>query len=185
MFVLLLFVNCKDDTVVSSIQIQGSSTKVLEAEGTSFTLNFTSPSDWVATSSQAWCTISPSSGVAGQASLNVQVEENLTSSPREATITFTAGSLTESVLLSQSTHDGASFIRITHSSTQFPTPLLSGSSPIATIHWGDGNQDKYDASLVHDYTQDETHHLTLVVYDATQVEIPTLDRVTEIDLSEF
>ena len=150
MFVLLLFVNCKDDTI-SSIQIQGSTTRTLEAEGTSFIIDFTSPSDWVATSSQSWCTLSSSSGVAGQASLNVQVADNLTRLPREAIITLIAGNLTQSVFVSQSTHEGANFVRITHLSTQFPTPLLCGSSPVATIHWGDGKHDKYDASLFHDY----------------------------------
>mgnify|MGYP001401642853 CR=1 FL=1 len=57
--------------------------------------------NWTATSSQSWCTLSPSSGEAGTKQITVAATENTTNDTREAVITVTAGSLSKQIKVTQ------------------------------------------------------------------------------------
>ncbi len=182
----LLLSSCKDnDAIDPRIQLKTPTTMLIEAKSGEVNLIFHSPKDWTASSDQEWCTLSTTTGAMGDASIVATVEENLTSSVRESIITLLADNLTQTVQISQASHAGASFIRITHSSNKFPVPILTGESFEATIHWGDGQQDKYTEELTHDYVEKQPYHLTMVVWGAEKVKIPSLKDVTEIDFTEF
>ena len=64
-------------------------------------LDIKSNVDWIATSSQSWCTLSTSSGEAGTKQITVAVTENTTNDNREAVITVTAGSLSKQIKVTQ------------------------------------------------------------------------------------
>jgi endoglucanase len=57
---------------------------------------------WTATSSEAWCTITPASGEPGTKQLNVEVQANAGDGARQSTITITAGKLSKQVIVKQS-----------------------------------------------------------------------------------
>ena len=182
----LLLSSCKDnDEIEPRIQLKTPVTMQLEAMGGEVNLNFHSPKNWTASSNQEWCTLSTTTGVMGDASIVANVEENLAVSTREAIITLMADGLTQMVQISQTGYAGANFIRITHSSNKFPMPILTGKAPEATIYWGDGQHDQYNKELTHDYAHKQEYHLTMVVWEAEKVEIPTLKDVTELDFTEF
>lgn len=187
LFIALLFVGCNNnDAIPPHIQLKSPTPLLTEAEGGEFTIQFHSPKDWQASSDQSWCTLLSSTGMAGEGSLVVRVEENLTTTPREAFVTLSAEGMSQMVQVSQSTYAQVSFVRITHASNRFPLPLLMGESPSATIHWGDGQKDTYTTdSLVHEYAHKQEYHLTMVVWGSDKVEIPTLKDVSEIDFSDF
>ena len=188
LFIALLFVGCNNnDAIPPHIRLKSPTPLLTEAEGGEFTIQFHSPKDWQASSDQSWCTLLSSTGMAGEGSIIVRVEENLTTTPREAFVTLSAEGMSQMVQVSQSTYAQASFVRITHASNRFPLPLLMGESPSATIHWGDGQKDTYttDSLLVHEYPQKQEYHLTMVVWGSDKVEIPTLKDVSEIDFSDF
>ncbi len=56
---------------------------------------------WSVLISEEWCTVSPTSGVAGNSSIEVSVTENTTVNPREATLTVTAEGLVQQVKIKQ------------------------------------------------------------------------------------
>ncbi len=55
---------------------------------------------WTASSSQSWCTVSPTSGT-GNGTLTVTATENTGTSSRSATVTLTSGELTKTVTVEQ------------------------------------------------------------------------------------
>ncbi len=75
-------------------------------EAGSGTVKFTSNTDWTATPSESWVTVSPTSGSASDQSvtLTVACEANADTEARTATVTITAGGATKTVTITQ---DGA------------------------------------------------------------------------------
>lgn len=72
------------------------------AAGGSKTVNVTSTSDWSAVSSQSWCKLSLASGAKGETSVSISADEyDGTESSRSAIVTFTMGSITRELLISQ------------------------------------------------------------------------------------
>ena len=65
------------------------------------TLAIKSNLSWTATSSESWCTVSPSSGEAGTHQLAVAVTANASGGQREAVIAIKAGSLSKEVKIKQ------------------------------------------------------------------------------------
>jgi hypothetical protein len=58
-------------------------------------------SDWTAVSNDAWITVSPSSGGVGIQEVVLSFQENNTGAVRKGSVTFTAGSYSESYTLTQ------------------------------------------------------------------------------------
>lgn len=57
--------------------------------------------DWTAVSNDAWITVSPSSGGVGIQEVVLSFQENNTGAVRKGSVTFTAGSYSESYMLTQ------------------------------------------------------------------------------------
>ena len=101
---LFLLVACSKDEVEPGFSIQtiGDITIAYEAQSQA-TIHFTSAREWKATSVDDWFTIAPSSGESGTFDLVVTAKtENITATPRTATITLTSGSLTKNITIQQS-----------------------------------------------------------------------------------
>jgi hypothetical protein len=71
------------------------------AEAADSTVEITSNLAWTATSSAAWCLVSPTSGN-GSGTLTITIAENTSLEARTATITVSAGDLTQTVTVAQS-----------------------------------------------------------------------------------
>lgn len=64
---------------------------------------------WTVTSSEAWCTVTPTTGKAGTIKIDVSVTENESVPERTAVITVTAGELAKQINVSQ---DGATLLTV-------------------------------------------------------------------------
>jgi hypothetical protein len=71
------------------------------AEASDSTIAITSNLAWTATSSETWCSVSPASGN-GSGVLTITIAENTTVEARTATVTVSAGDLTQTVAVAQS-----------------------------------------------------------------------------------
>ena len=106
-FSLLLFtllvtlISCAGETtVVPELTVAKDAIVCTKESGTTL-LAIKSNVAWTATSSQTWCTLTPTSGEAGTVQISVVVTVNTTPSDREALITIKAGSLTKEVRVTQ------------------------------------------------------------------------------------
>lgn len=82
---------------------------VMEPKGGTGTITFSATSSWTAsvvnTRSGSWCTISPTSGSAGTATLTITAAENTTPDERNATVTLQAGTASKSFTITQKQKD--------------------------------------------------------------------------------
>lgn len=89
-----------------SITVEDGITQILfETAGGSQSVPFSANVDWTATTDQDWCSVSPSSGLAGRTSVIVTLEENDTPDERNATLVLTAGTATKRITLVQKQKD--------------------------------------------------------------------------------
>jgi len=104
-FIIILLIalfSCSADeaSVVPEITLAKEELTVGKESGTTMLAIKTNVA-WTASSSQTWCTLSPSSGEAGTIQIIVGLSANTSSTDREAVITLTAGSLTRKVKVIQ------------------------------------------------------------------------------------
>ena len=117
---LLLFgQGCSDDKE-SDMPITIPSTEdtqpTLQKDGGSTTFSFNAPQAWsvsvretTATRSASWLKVHPTSGAAGDATITITAEPNVTGEPRTAEVTIRSGSQTETVTVTQ---DYSNFITL-------------------------------------------------------------------------
>ena len=74
---------------------------ILAQTGGKASLSFTSSGSWTATSSAGWCTVSPTSGNAGNATITITAADNDTYNDRTATVTLKSGNATQTIKVSQ------------------------------------------------------------------------------------
>ncbi|WP_321334044.1 cellulase family glycosylhydrolase [uncultured Bacteroides sp.] len=106
MFILLiclnLFFSCSDDDAKADPELTVAKEELTFAKESSMQkLAIKTNIKWSASSSEAWCTLSPSSGEAGVTQIEVSASENASTDVREAVITITVGSLSKQVTVSQ------------------------------------------------------------------------------------
>jgi endoglucanase len=110
-FICILFfgifvTSCKNETEITP-EITLAKDSISFANTTSNgTLAIKSNLSWTATSSQSWCTISPSSGEAGTQQLTLTVSENTTGDIRNAVVTIKVGSVSKQVKVMQKFTNG-------------------------------------------------------------------------------
>ena len=104
---------------------------VAGTEDMSFKVDFTTNVDWTAALKEAsdWCSVTPSSGVAGEASVTIIALENKVEEERTATLVLTAGAAVKELVLTQE----ALFVPrlVAESSVSFPT---AGGSAEITVN---------------------------------------------------
>ena len=98
---LLAACSDKETVVEPSITLSGSEEILMSKEAGTTHVSFTSAREWTVSSSQSWCRVSPTSGLAGSASVTVNVTENTTYDDREATLVIRSETLTKTVTLTQ------------------------------------------------------------------------------------
>lgn len=95
----------KTPEIVPEINVTSTETTlpVAGTEDMSFKVQFNANVDWTAALKEQvqWCTVTPPSGVAGDASVTVIAVENDTKEPRKVTLVLTAGTAVKEVELTQ------------------------------------------------------------------------------------
>lgn len=106
---------------------------------------------------------------------------------RQALVTITGSDIRHEVKVTQGGRDDSTFVYIHHTNPVFSIPRISGDRVVGFVNWGDGQpQEEYQADLAHTYsTGQQEHRVTLKVWGAEEIELPTIQGVTEVDLSEF
>ena len=85
------------------ITMTGPRSYTFAQEGGSQSFSFSANRDWTVSSSEPWCSVSPSSGTANEGSITVTISvgENTTYDQRTCTLTIKVEDLTESISISQ------------------------------------------------------------------------------------
>lgn len=85
------------------LTLSGPTTVELSADGGSGSITFTANRDWMASCSESWIHVSPSSGSAadGQITVSIRCDANTTYDDRNATVTIMAEGLTQVVSVKQ------------------------------------------------------------------------------------
>ena len=101
LLLVVLFSCSKSETdVTPELMVAKEELTIAKSGGTTL-LAIKSNVPWSVTSSQSWCTLTPSSGEAGTKQISVAITDNSTYDTREAMITITAGSVSKQVKVTQ------------------------------------------------------------------------------------
>ena len=101
-----LVVSCKKETPVEdAVTLTSAADVTVPVEGDVVTIKFNSSVAWTAKSDQAWLTLTPASGEAGDASIKASALKNDTFDARTAEVTITAGTKTAKVKVTQGQTD--------------------------------------------------------------------------------
>lgn len=125
--------SCSEDEIIPEITFPEGSTDYFKTsvdfDNTSGekSISFTSNVDWSASVDQTrdgstWCTVSPSNGKAGQATINISVQENTTYDDRNAVVRLVYGDSIKSIFVNQKQLDA-----LTLTSDRFEVPVSGGS----------------------------------------------------------
>ena len=94
---------------------------VIATAGGSTSVSFTASSSWSAsiinTKADSWCSVSPTSGGAGAATITITVKENTTPDNRSASVVIKAGTATQTIKVEQKQQDA---LTVTASSFEVP-----------------------------------------------------------------
>ncbi len=96
----LVFVSCKKDTPVDTLELSTTEIKGIPVEGGTASFTITTNTAWSAVSDREWCHIGLASGEGAQ-SIVVTIDPSMESTSRTATITVVAGSLQGTVSVTQ------------------------------------------------------------------------------------
>lgn len=86
-----------ESIVISNSQNQ----TVFQAQGGEIIIEFSSTSSWTASTSESWCTVSPSSGNGGESSITLTAKENTTYEDRQVILTIKSGKVSKNVTITQ------------------------------------------------------------------------------------
>ena len=76
-------------------------------------LGITASGNWTASSDQSWCHLSASTGVTGNTTMNITVDENSGALSRTATLTFMIGTFSQTFTVQQGCNEGTTDVNIT------------------------------------------------------------------------
>jgi uncharacterized protein (TIGR02145 family) len=97
---VILFAGCKEDDNATSEFLVNLTAIQATAAADSYLITVTGNAAWTAAADAEWLSLSPASGN-GNGTITVVVTENVTTDPRTATVTFTAGTLRSTVSVTQ------------------------------------------------------------------------------------
>ncbi len=158
----------------------------VDAEGSTLEFTVSANVDFDIDISADWIYQSTSSRALEDVPLSFVVDANTGDDSREATITFTSGSISQSVKVIQSGRVDSSWLSIAHTNQTYVIPSFSGSNLASgTIWWGDGDEETYKEKASHTYGSAGSRTVTIVVEGAEEVYFPDIVGVTDIDLSQF
>ncbi len=104
---------------------------VIATEGGSTSVSFTASTSWSAsiinTKADSWCSVVPTSGVAGAASITITVKENTTPDNRSASVVIKAGTATQTIKVEQKQKDA-----LTVTASSFEISADGGEIKVAT-----------------------------------------------------
>lgn len=103
----MFLVACSDkeeETKTFSLNVSGG-VQAFDAGGGTQILSVSSSAVWFAVTDQAWCTVSPANGAAGNSSITIYTEENDGLDERNATVTLTSGTVVVPITITQKQKD--------------------------------------------------------------------------------
>lgn len=92
--------SCSEEKVEPAINLYTTDQNI-PVEGSTTKISFEATTDWSASSSVEWCSITPVSGKAGTNTIVANVKENMSFDDRQAIITIVSGNINKSVTITQ------------------------------------------------------------------------------------
>lgn len=189
----VITVTCED--VVQTVKVtQNQKNTVVSVTGDNIsfpweagnvTLEMSANVDYVTevNSSQPWIKVVGTKGLTAS-SLTLSLEENDSFSAREATITFSYnGEVLKQVYVTQEGRPQT--LIVVHNSKSFKSPVIFGFGMNATIAWGDGNIEKYNSALTHNYITNGPFEIRVEATQASSASLNDFVGVEKVDLSGF
>jgi len=137
-----------------------TTTHNVKAAGGTITLSFTTNTSWTASSNQNWCTLSVTSGTKDAQKPTLTIAENTDKSPRTATVTIKAGTISKTVTIQQ---EGKEADKITTDKTSINIPTEEGTYTLtftANAAWS-ASSDASWCSLSATSGEAGSHHITV------------------------
>lgn len=159
---------------------------VLGYEGCTLSFSVNTNVDFEVSLSADWIHQTSDTRALVEVPVSFVVDANETDEAREATITFRASGLRQTVTVRQYSQQDENVLHIQHTATTFSAPLLSGSYLAnGRILWGDGEEETYSDEATHTYENSGSHTVTIESMGAETVTLYNLVGVTILDLSGF
>ncbi len=100
MLAFTLFASCKKEEA-PSLTVTPSTVDVATSSASTVSVSLKANNDWMVSSNAAWVHVSPTSGVAGSAQIQISVDENSQTDGRTASVTFSSANLSQTVTINQ------------------------------------------------------------------------------------
>ncbi len=99
--VLFILSGCKDDPIPDSLTVAPNALSAIEAEGQTQEITVKSTVKWSVSGAPEWVKVTPSTGDAGETKVSINVLPNEKGEKRDATLDFSAGSLSQKITIEQ------------------------------------------------------------------------------------
>lgn len=157
----------------------------LEAVSTELSFEIQTNVEFEVETSVEWIKYHPDSRALSPVKLDFAIGENTTTAPREGYIYISKDGLLQSIKVIQAGRVDYNQIVITHTQWELLVPHITGHYIEGIILWGDGQEEKYQPNLLHQYAEEKQHVLQLDLWGAEEMEIPAIEGIVEIDFSKF
>ena len=178
---LLLAASCHQED--PTIDLSSNDIAVL-AEGGSETISFTCNYKWTAQASDAWISVSPTSGDKGGGTVTIKIAENTGTSARIGSVTIDCSGVTRAIRISQAQPFNQK-LSLVVTGSKVAAPKIIGNGLTGEIDWGDGKVEQYFANITHDYGSEGNHTITIKFAGGTSFEIGSAAGMKELDLTGF
>lgn len=134
-------------------------------------------------SSVNWIKYVPDTRGLEEVNVKFTIEANNDSAQREGIITISNGEKKQEIKVIQS--GKSQYVSIVHNAIVYTVPKFYGNNITGTIHWGDGTQCEYVENTTHEYSQSNTYTVLFQLNNVTEVELPDLIGIKELDFSNL
>ncbi len=159
---------------------------IFESPAAELTFNVSTNLDFDVNCSVEWIKyVQPTKGLKDVA-VKFTIDENTAQTQREGVITISKGETKQQIKIIQYGKElYESTICILHNNIEYIIPGLTGSNINGMIYWGDGSESEYAPNLRHMYSNQQDYLLTIKLNNATEIKLPNLVGIKELDLSKF
>jgi len=160
---------------------------VFGADGGLLRVTVTASHNWTCNTGTEGMIFTTKKGEAGSTAIEISVPGNPSEEDRSIVVKFNCEDAKATLEIKQY---GAVFdtLFIHHSSRELDAPLFEGSGFTGTVIWGDGSSDEFSPSIpapLHNYSSADSTVITVKVHDSDAFILPSMSRVSKIDLKKF
>lgn len=139
--------------------------------------------DFEVESSVNWIKYVPATKGLKDVEVKFNIGENTASEQREGIITISNGDKKQQIKVIQ--EGKAQYVNIVVNCSSFTIPKFHGNNVSGTIRWGDGSESEYKEDAKHEYSIFDTYEVVFRMNNVTEVELPDIVGIKELDFSNL